>query len=105
VVALSTTAWWILGYAVGGAIVAVAAVLLVLIILLARRIAHQAGEITLALDGAMRNTNALFELANMNHAIESITRGLNEARGESGIQDERSRLQRFVSRVRPGTEA
>ena len=99
---MSTTAWWILGFAVAGAVVVIAASLLVTIIVLARRIAGQAAVITLALDGAMRNTNALFDLASLNHALESIARGLARARGQSkGIEDERSLPQRIRSRL-PG---
>src|ERR687886_1362574 len=95
---ISTTAWWAIGYAVGGAVVLVAAALLITIILLARRIVRQAAAITFALDGAMRNTNALFDVANVNHSIESITRGLNRARGESGgVEDERSLTERVRS--------
>jgi hypothetical protein len=100
---VSTTAWWILGFAVAGAVVLVAATLLVTIILLARRIAAQTAAITLALDGAMRNTNPLFDLASLNHALESITRGIAKIRGHSkGIEDERSLGQRIRSRL-PGT--
>ena len=103
--AVSTTAWWALGSVVGGAVVLVAATLLITIILLARRIVRQAGAITLALDGAMRNTNPLFDLAAVNHSIESITRGLQRARGESGgQQDERGVAQRVRSRLPGGGE-
>lgn len=100
--ALSTTAWWAIGYAIGGAVVLVAATLLVTIILLARRIVGQTAAITLALDGAMRNTNPLFDVANVNHSLESITRGLKRLRGEQGIEDERGVLRRAASRLRPG---
>ena len=51
---MTTTGWWILGYAVGAAVVVVAASLLVAIIALARRIVRQAAAITLALDGSER---------------------------------------------------
>ena len=96
--AVSTTAWWAIGYAVGGAVVLVAAALLITIILLARRIVRQAAAITFALDGAMRNTNALFDVANVNHSLESIARGLKKARGEGqGGEDERNLLQRARS--------
>ena len=99
---MSTTAWWILGFAVAGAVVVIAATLLVTIILLARRIVSQTVAITFALDGAMRNTNPLFDLANMNHALEAIARGLVKLRGQSkGIEDERSLGQRIRSRL-PG---
>ena len=96
--AVSTTGWWVLGAIVAAAVVAVAATLLIAIILLARRIVGQTAAITYALDGAMRNTNALFDVANVNHSIESITRGLNRARGESGgVEDERSLTERVRS--------
>jgi hypothetical protein len=98
---VSTTAWWAIGYGVGGAVVLAAAALLVTIILLARRIVRQAIAITYALDGAMRNTNALFDVAGVNHTIESITRGLKRARGNPGTADERSLLQRMRGRL-PG---
>ena len=98
---MSTTGWWILGYAVGGAVILIAATLLIAIILLARQIVSQAAAITRALDGAMRNTDPLFDLANMNHAIGSITRGLEKLRGEpTGIVDERGLLSRVRSKLR-----
>ncbi len=92
---MSTTGWWVLGSAVGVAVVVVAATLLIVIILLARRVVRQTAEITLALDGAMRNTNALFDLANTNHALERITRGVRAALGDEGPQDERGVLDRL----------
>ena len=99
---MTTTGWWIVGYALGGVVVLVAASLLLAIIGLARRIVHQTAEITRALDGAMRNTNPLFDVANVNHSLESITRGLQRARGETGgQQDERSVGERIRSRL-PG---
>ena len=85
-----------------GLLVVVLALYLLAIIGLARRIVHQTAEITLALDGAMRNTNPLFDLAMVNHAIESITRGLQQLQGEQGQQDERSLLQRVADRILPG---
>ena len=98
--AVSTTAWWAIGYGVAGAVVLVAAALLVTIILLARRIVSQAAAITLALDGAMRNTNPLFDVANVNHTIESITRGVKKARGAGvGGEDERGVLDRVRSKL------
>src|SRR5207253_1868941 len=47
--ALTTTGWWIVGYAVGGVVVLIAATLLIAINLLARRIVRQTAEIALAL--------------------------------------------------------
>ena len=98
---MSTTDWWILGYALAGAVVLIAAALLIAIILLARRVVAQTAAITLALDGAMRNTNPLFDLANMNHAIDAITRRLERLRGEpKGVVDERSAIAKLRSRLR-----
>jgi hypothetical protein len=98
VLAVSTTAWWVIGSIVAGAVVAIAATLLISIILLARRIVGQTVAITYALDGAMRNTNALFDVADVNNSIESITRGLRRARGGSaGAEDERSLGERVRS--------
>ncbi len=95
---MSTTGWWILGFALAGVVVLIAASLLVTIILLARRIVSQTAAITLALDGAMRNTNALFDLASLNHGLESIARGVAKLRGESkGVEDERGLVDRMRS--------
>ena len=98
---LTTTGWWVVGYAVGGGVVLVAATLLVLIILLARRIVRQTAEITLVLDGAMRNTTPLYDIGMMNHALQSLTRGLKSLAGEEGAEDERGiwrRITSFLSR-------
>jgi hypothetical protein len=99
--ALSTTGWWTLGYAVGAAAVVVAAALVILVIALARRIVTQAREIETALVGAHANTEALFDIAMMNHALESITRGVKQVKGEQGPQDERRFLSKLASRVLP----
>ena len=102
---MSTTGWWILGFALAGVIVLIAATLLVTIILLARRIVSQAAAITLALDGAMRNTNALFDVASLNHSLEALARGVAKLRAQSkGIEDERSLGQRIRSRLPGGGE-
>jgi hypothetical protein len=94
---MTTTGWWILGYAIGGAVVLIAASLLIVINLLARRIVHQTAEITLALDGAMRNTNALFDLGMVNHSLESLVRGMKKLAGEEGGEDERGLFRRIAS--------
>jgi hypothetical protein len=78
VLALST--WWYVGWVIGGVVVLIAAVLLVTIILLGRRIARQAGDITLALDGAREHTAPLYEVKQTNLAIDRVTRGLATAR-------------------------
>ena len=66
---------WIIGWAIGLAVVLIAAVLLVTIIALGRRIVGQADAITMALDGARANTDALFDVKRTNLAIDRITRG------------------------------
>lgn len=78
--ALSTTAWWTIGFAIGGAVVAIAASLLITIILLGRRIVGQAGRIIAALDATRENTNPMYDVAAVNHNLDRITRGLRTAR-------------------------
>jgi len=71
---------WIVGWALGGTVVAVAATLLLTIIGLARRIVRQAGEIEEALDGARENTTALFDLSEVNLGLDQATRTLRAMR-------------------------
>jgi hypothetical protein len=78
VIALST--WWVVGWAIGVAVVAVAAALLIAIIGLGRRIVRQAHDITQALDGARDHTTPLFDVTHTNLAIDRITRGLRAVR-------------------------
>lgn len=78
--ALSTTGWWVLGSVLAAAVVVIAAVLLLTIIALARRIVRTAGEIVAALDATRENTNAMFDVAAVNHNLDRITRGLRTAR-------------------------
>ena len=94
---MSTTGWWILGFAVGGGVVLIAAALLIAINVLASRIVRQTAEITLALDGAMRNTDPLFDLGMVNHSLESLTRGVKMLAGEEGGEDERGLWRRLTS--------
>lgn len=84
-VAVSTTAWWVIGSVLGAVVIALVAVLLVAIILLGRRIVGQAGAIVEALDGAQANTAALYDVAATNHALVRIVRDLRAVReGLSG---------------------
>ena len=107
---MSTTGWWLLGFALGGVVVLIAATLLILIIALARRIARQAADITSALDGARVNTEPLFDLAKTNFALERITRSLAAVRAASaGAEPEppspgsdRGLLGRIADRLTPG---
>jgi len=71
---------WVLGWALGGTVVAVAATLLLTIIGLARRIVRQAGDIEKALDGARENTTALFDISAVNLGLDQATRTLRAAR-------------------------
>jgi hypothetical protein len=71
---------WILGWVLGGAVVALAATLLLTLIALARRIVRQAGEIEEAIDGARENTAALFDLSSVNLSLDQVTRELRAAR-------------------------
>jgi len=82
VVAVSTTAWWVLGSILGAVVVLLVAALLIAIILLARRIVAQAGAIVEALDGGRENTAALFDVATTNHALVRIVRNLGAVREE-----------------------
>jgi wyosine [tRNA(Phe)-imidazoG37] synthetase (radical SAM superfamily) len=80
VLAHSTTACGVLGYALGAVVVLIAAVLLLTIIAIARRIVRSANEIVAALDATRENTNAMFDVPAVNHSIDRITRGLRTAR-------------------------
>ena len=71
---------WVLGWALGTVVVAIAAGLLVAIILLCRRIVRQASDITRALDGARKNTDALFGLTTTNGTLERVTGELRAVR-------------------------
>ena len=74
--ALAVATGWVIGWAVGAVVVLLAAGLLLAIIGLGRRITGQAEDITAALDGTRANTDALFDVARTNLAIDRITRGL-----------------------------
>lgn len=76
---------WVLGWSVGGVVVAIAASLLVTIIAFCRRIVGQAENITKALDGARERTNVLFGLSSTNAAVASITSDLRAVR--EGVED------------------
>lgn len=81
-VALAT--WWYVGWAIAAVIVLIAATVLLTIILLGRRVAHQADEITAALDGARANTDPLWDVKRINISIDRTNRGLAAARRALG---------------------
>jgi len=102
VVAVSTTGWWTIGFVVGGLVVVVAAAMLLILIALARRITRQAHDVEAALRGAHRNTESLFDIAMMNHALESITRGVRRARHEQEPEESPAWLARLAAKILPG---
>ena len=77
---MSTTGWWVLGWVLGVVVVGIAATLLLTVIALGRRVVRQAGEIVSALDGARRNTDALWDVRVTNQVLDRITRGLRAVR-------------------------
>jgi hypothetical protein len=66
---------WLIGYLVGGVIVLLVVVLLLLMIRGARDAATKAESILEALNQARDNTAPLWEVNNVNHAVERITEG------------------------------
>ena len=82
VLALST--WWYVGWAIATVVVLLAATSLLTIIFLGRRVARQADEITVALDGTRRNTDPLWDVKQININLDRINRGLAAARRALG---------------------
>jgi hypothetical protein len=82
--ALALSTWWYVGWAIAAAVVVIAATLLLTIIFLGRRVARQADEITVALDGTRRNTDPLWAVKRININIDRINRGLAAARKAVG---------------------
>lgn len=72
---------WVVGWLLGGGVVAIAASVLLTIIGLARRIVRQAGEIEAAIDDARDNTTVLFDVTTTNLALDRTARGLRDLRG------------------------
>lgn len=85
--AASTTTWWIVGYAIGGVVVALVAALLILAIALVRRLVRQAGDIVAGLEGARGNTEPLIAIANVNGEIDRIHTGLRALREAAAKQN------------------
>lgn len=99
-IAVSTTAWWVIGWILGVVVVAIAAALLLAIVVLARRIGRQAREIERALEGAQENTSPLFDLASTNYLLERITREVAGLRAGESEREEPGLLERVRGRVR-----
>jgi hypothetical protein len=81
---LALSTWWYIGWVIAGAVVVIAATLLLTIIFLGRRVARQADEITVALDGTRQNTDPLWGVKQININIDRINRGLAAARKALG---------------------
>lgn len=81
---LGLSAWWYVGWAIAGVVVAIAATLLLAIIFLGRRVVRQADYITAALDGTRVNTNPLWDVKRININLDRITRSLAAARRAIG---------------------
>ena len=77
---IAISVWWVVGWAVGFGGAVIAALLLVSIIRLARTIVSQAQDVAEAIDGAQRNTTALFDVTSVNLALDRLTRGLRALR-------------------------
>ncbi len=75
-IALSTTAWWAIGYAVAAVVVVIVAALLIVAIRLVGGIVRQAAEISAVLDRTRANTEPLLAIAHVNDAVERTTHGL-----------------------------
>jgi hypothetical protein len=83
-VALALSTWWYVGWVIAAVVVLIAATLLLTIIFLGRRVARQADDITVALDGARANTNPLWDVKQININLDRINRGLAAARRALG---------------------
>lgn len=71
---------WIIGYVIGGALVAVVVVLLLLMIRGASRAVTKAESIVEALEASRDNTAPLWAVNDVNGAIERITTGAGAVR-------------------------
>lgn len=74
------TTGWLIGYAIGAVVVVLVVVLLLILIWEARKIGDQAVEITRALEETRDNTDGLWEVAEINGRLNSITERLGIAR-------------------------
>ena len=82
--ALALSTWWYVGWVIAAVVVVIAATLLLAIIFLGRRVARQADDITVALDGTRANTLPLWDVKQININLDRITRGLAAGRKALG---------------------
>jgi hypothetical protein len=90
-VAAALSTWWTVGWAVGAVVVLLVAVLILAITALARKIDGEAQQLVGDLDSIARKTRPLHDVGRTNIAVQTITRGLRVARGESGSVPNRYR--------------
>jgi hypothetical protein len=79
-VELASLTGWYVGFSVTAVVVAIVVVLVAIILNLARTIALQAREVTLALDDGRANTMALWEVSKVVEGIKDINRSATAAR-------------------------
>jgi len=83
--ALST--WWMVGWVIGGVVVALVAILLLTITGLARSVDGTAQDLVTDLDSIARKTGPLQNVAATNNAVKTITACLRIARGGAPVVD------------------
>ncbi len=83
--ALST--WWMVGWVIGGVVVALVAVLLLTITGLARKIDGTANDLVTDLDSIAAKTGPLQNVGATNNAVRTITVCLRAARGGEPVVD------------------
>ncbi|MDQ6783505.1 MAG: hypothetical protein M3063_08705 [Actinomycetota bacterium] len=71
---------WYVGFIIATAVVIIVVILVVVILRLARTIAIQARDVTLALDDCRANTMALWEVQQVNTGVKDINRSAASAR-------------------------
>ncbi len=77
--AVSLSGWYV-GFVIATVVITIVVILVGTILSQARRIAEQAGAITVALDEARINTLPLWELDKVNSGVRSITKSAQQAR-------------------------
>jgi len=81
------SSWWMVGWVVGGVVVLLVAVLILTITALARKVDGVAQQLVGDLDSIARTTRPLQDVGATNIAVQTITRGLRQARGAAPVLD------------------
>src|SRR5262245_36106016 len=82
--ALALSSWWYVGWVIAAVVVVIAATLLLAIIFIGKRVARQADDVTVALDGARANTDPLWDVKQININLDRVNSGLVAARKALG---------------------